>query len=175
MAFKRLAVAVAVFVILVGGAFTAYYVADYGADSAAQEPAQVTNETISQQVDVWQFVGKATEEHTAGFNESVTVYNSSGVELTKGTDYEWNATRGTIAYRNTANVQDNVNGNITYTYFENTEGVQILSGPIGGITDAIGWLGVLGAGFSLIVLLLAVAALVARAFSGRGGPPRTNR
>lgn len=173
MDFTDLVIPVMVFVIFVGGAFTAYQVADGAQNQAAQVNATVTNETLTQQVGNWQLVSKSTEEFTAGFNDTVTVYNQSGVELTEGTDYEWNSTDGAIKYLDTANTQDGNSSNITYTYFENTEAVKDLSGPVGVITTAVGKSAYLVGGLGLVVLLLAVVGLVAKVFGESG--PQTNR
>lgn len=166
MAFRRYATAIFVFVIVVAAAFTVFLVADAAEDSAAQTADSVDNETINQQVDIWQFVSKATEDRTAGFNESVTVFNSSGDELTKGEDFLWNASEGTINYQNTANVTDGENGNISYTYFRNTKEVNTISQIIDPVVALIGNGGLLVGGLGLVVVLLAFVTLVARFFSG---------
>lgn len=160
MQFRRYVVAVAIFVLFVGGAFTIYAAADAAEDSAAQEPDEVVNESINQQVDIWQFVDKATVDSTAGFNESVTVYNSSGTELTKGDDYLWNASSGTINYQNTASVTDGATGNITYTYFENTEDVKALDSVIDPLVTFVGNAPILLAGFGFIIVFLVIAGIV---------------
>lgn len=166
MAYRRYVVPIVLFVLFAAMAFGTMMVADFGSNDAARNAANVTNESISQQVGVWQFVNKATVEHTAGFNESVTVYNSSGDELVKGTDYEWNASDGTISYYNTANVADNEAGNISYTYFKNTQDVQLLSDIIDPIVLFASQSPLLIGGLALGIILMAAVAIVAK-YMGR--------
>lgn len=167
MAFRRYVIAILVFVIFVAAAFTMMIVADLSEDSAAQVADNVTNESINQQVDLWQFVNKAIEDDTAGFNESVTVYNSSDVELEEGVDYEWNATDGTIKYHNTAKVNDGETGNISYTYFRNTQEVSELSKVIDPIVAFVSRSGLFVGGLGLVVVFLAFGSLVARYLGGQ--------
>lgn len=170
--FRRFVIPVLVLVIVVGGAFAAYQVADSARDSAAQEADTVTNETLVQQVGTWQLVSKSTDEFTAGFNDSVTVYNNSSVELTEGTDYEWNETDGAIKFLDTDSTSDGDPANITYTYFENTQEVKRVAGPLDVIVTGLGKFGYAGGAIALVVFLLAVAAFVAKSWA-KG--PKTNR
>lgn len=174
MALKKLAVAVMVFVIFSGGAFAAYQVANEGKDAAAATDQRVTNETISQQVGIWQLVGKATEDSTAGFgDDNVTVYNENGTELERGHDYRWNASDGAIYFNDTADTTDGENASVSYNYERNTQEVQEVDGPLSTITGAIGNVAFLAGGIALAVLLLAFAGFFAKNFGGSG--PSTNR
>lgn len=172
--FRKIVIPVFVFVIFVGGGFAAYQVADLGQKSAARDDGQTAvNETHIQQVGMYQFVDQSTEEFTAGFNDSVTVYNSSDTELVEGEDYEWNSTEGSIFFYDTANTDDGSAFNITYTYYKNTERVRELSGPLGVITGGLGQVAYFAAGLALVVLILAFGALVG-SYLGDDGP-QTNR
>lgn len=173
MGFTKLVVPVMVFVVFVGGAFAAYQVADNAQDQAARSSETVTNETLTQQVGNWQLVSKSTDEFTAGFNDTVTVYNETGTQLEAGTDYEWNSTDGAILYKDTASTQDGNSSTITYDYEENTAVVKDLSGPLGAITTAVGESGYLVGGLGLVVFLLATAGIMAKVVGESG--PRTNR
>lgn len=166
MAFRRYVLPILVFVLFVGGAYTMFLVVDAGSDSADRTPEYVENESINQQVGLWQFTNKALDQHTAGFNESVTVYNASDHELTKGEDYQWNASDGSIKYENTNDVTDGNTGTISYHYFENTEDVKGLSRVIGPLAGLVGQGGLLVGGLAIVVMLLAFAGLVSRFFSG---------
>lgn len=175
MRFRRLVVPVIVAVLVVGGAFTAYQVSDYAQGSAAEQDGYTTveNETVMQQVDMWQFVNATQRQYTTGFNDSVTVYNNSSVELQEGTDYEWNETDGTIYFYDTASTEDNAPANVTYEYSQNTQAVKELGGPVTVLTEAVGRYGFLGAAGALVVFLIAFGAIAARAFADSG--PSTNR
>lgn len=175
MRFRRLVIPVLVFVILVGAAFTAFQVSDYAQGSAAENPDAITvdNETILQQVEMWQFVQASQEPYTTGFDENVTVYNHNDDELEEGVDYEWNATHGSIYFYDTADTSDNDPANVTYDYYENTEDVKTLGQPLQVITSFLGYSGYIGAAIGLVIMLLAFAGLVARNFADSG--PGTNR
>lgn len=173
MNFSDLLVPVVVFVLFVAAGFAAYQVADLAQRDAAKTSKTVTNETLTQQVGNWQLVSKSTDQYTAGFNDSVTVYNETGHELTEGDDYLWNSTDGAIRYEDTASTQDGNTSNITYDYEENTQGVKDVSGPLGVVVTAVGDGGYLAGGVGLVVFLLVAVGLVAK-YVGSSGP-RTNR
>jgi hypothetical protein len=174
MEFQRMVIAVAVFVMFVGGAFTAYQVADLGQKNAPSDARNVTNETIPQEYDAYQFVDKALLEYTAGFNDNVTVYNSSDVELEQGTDYEWNDTDGTIHFLNTPKTDESATANVTYTYQWNTQRVREVSTPINTIVQAVGRTGLLAGGLALVVFLIAFAGFAASKFN-QSSLPKSNR
>lgn len=161
--FRGIVIPVLVLVLFVAGAFGAYQVADLGQKDAARDGGNlVENETHVQQVGMWQLVDRSTEEFTAGFNDSVTVYNDTSTELAEGDDYEWNASDGAIFFYDTTSTSDGTQFTITYTYFQNTEGVKDLSGPLDVITRGVGQMGYFGAGIALIVFLLAFATIIGK-------------
>jgi len=172
MRYANFAIAVIVVVLLAGAAFSAFAIADTAQDDAAQENATVTNETLTQEAGTYQLVSQATDEFTTGFNDSVTVYNSSDVELTAGADYRWNATDGAILFESSPRTQDGASANITYQYQQNTAGVQEVSGPLNTITANMGLLATLGGGVSLVVFVLAFGGLIAKHL---GSGPQTRR
>lgn len=172
--FRKIVVAVLVFVLFVGGGFATMQVADFGSDSAARNPDTVTNESINQQTDLYQFVNKALEDSTTGFNESVEVRNSSDAVLDKGEDYFWNASDGTIRFNDTVNVTDGATGSLNYTYFRETKDVQALSQVIDPLVAFAGRAPLMAGGLALAVLLLAFGAIVAKYFAG-SDVPRSNR
>lgn len=174
--FRKIVIPVLVFVLFVGGAFAAYQIADFGQGAAAQDDGQtVTNESHMQQVGMWQFVDRGTNEYTTGFNDSVTVYNSSDVELTEGTDYRWNETEGTIFFENTPNTTDNAQFNITYTYFSNPPETRELDRVLDTITGGLGQMGYFAGGIALVVFLLAFGGFVAKYVGTKSNQPRTRR
>ena len=169
MAFRHIVVAIAVFVTFAVGGVAAYSVADAGQDAAAQESATVEDEEIVQQTGVWQFVDKATEDFTTGFSdENVTVRNQDGQELTRGEDYEWNATDGTIKFIDTENVEHGETGSIDYDYRQNTEEVQGLLTVLSSMISGLGLVAVFAGGIALVVLLIAFGALIAKVFGNDG-------
>lgn len=173
--FRSLVVPIMVFVIFVGGAFAAYQVADFGQMGAAHGPGTtVTNESHVQQVGIWQYTDNTTYQYTTGFGDSPTVYNNSSVRMVEGTDYEWNATDGGIYLYNTANTTDGAPFTITYTYYQNTEDVKHLNGPLSAITSALGNLTIFAAGLGLVVFIFGFGVFVAKYLNSRGGP-KTNR
>jgi hypothetical protein len=175
MVFRKLIIAVCVFAIFAAGAFTAFQVADLGQKDAPADPRNVTNETLVQEYDAYQFVDNATKDYTAGFDSDVTVYNNSSVELTEGTDYEWNETDGTIIFKDTAKTTELDEANVSYTYYWNTQRVREVSGPLTVITEAIGRTGLLAGGLALVVLLVSFGGIVAKRIGTSGGLPESNR
>jgi len=165
---KSIMVAVALFVITVAVAFGAFQIADAAQDSAATVDKTVENETLTQYYDNYQLVNKSTEEFTAGFNNTATVYNSSGVELTDGTDYDWNATDGAITFYDTDNTTAGENATITYTYFENANVVKKIAGPLKPMVEGIGRFPLMVAGLGLAVLFFSFVAILLRSTSNLG-------
>jgi hypothetical protein len=173
-AYGRYVTWIIVFVAVVGIAFATLTIADAARNDGARVADSVDNESIVQEVGLWQFTNQALDDDTAGFNETVTVYNSSGDELTRGTDYEWNATDGSITYFNTANVTDGLTGNISYAYFRNTQPVNELAQIVAPVVALVSWSPLLVGGLALAMILLAAAALVGR-YMGGSDRPRSNR
>lgn len=173
MGFKRFVVPFVLLVIFAAGGVVVYQAADYAMDDADRVEKTVENETLVQETAAYQYVNKSLETFTAGFNDSVRVWNASDVELTDGTDYDWNETDGTIRFYDTARTNDGSTANITYDYLENTQDVKTLWGPVSGIVAAVGETPLFVAGLGLVVLLIVVAGFFAKKMTGGG--PRTNR
>lgn len=173
--FRSIVVAAAILVVFAAGAFTAFQVADVGQSDAPDVPRTATNESIVVEYDTYQYVDNATAEFTTGFNNSsIHVYNNDGAELTRGTDYEWNNSDGSVLFLNTTATTEGDGASITYEYFKNTEAVQEVSGPLTATVEAIGWVGVAASGLALVVLLLAFGGFVASRI-GSSGAPRSRR
>lgn len=163
MAFRTLVVAVAVFVLFVGGGFAAMQVADDSRQDAARTNTTVENESIVVQYDIYQLTDKAESKYTLQFqNDSVAVSNQSGATLNRGTDYKWNNTDGTIKFINTTATNETNNATISYNVTENNEAVQRIGGPVGRIVDALAKNGVLIAGFAMVVFLLAFGGIIGK-------------
>jgi len=164
MVFRTLVLAIVVFVAFVGAGFAAYQVASQSQDAAAVTNTTVENESLVQQVGIWQLTDKAESEFTQSFSNHTTVYNNSSAELVRGTDYEWNATDGTIKFLSSPNTTDGENATITYEVTENTEAVQNTDGVIDSILTITGNPGIIAAGFGFVVLLLAFAGILGKFF-----------
>jgi len=48
--------------------------------------------------------------------DNETLVNSSGSELTEGTDYDWNTSEASITWYNTSSTTDGANATLTYSY-----------------------------------------------------------
>lgn len=83
------------------------------ADVPRQEYSE-TNETMTVEYGVWKPVDPAETNRlqSAQDNEAVR----SGNTLTEGTDYEWNASDGTIRFYNTAETSEGDTAYLDYTY-----------------------------------------------------------
>lgn len=173
--FRRIAIAAAVLTIFAAGGLTAYQVADIGQKNAAAQNETATNESLVVEYDAWQYVDAGTAQYTTGFyNNSITVYNRTNATLTRGEDYKWNNSDGTILYLNTSDTEEGNTSYVSYKYTANTEAVKKVSGPLSATVRAIGWVGVLAAGISLVVLLLAFGGLIVSKI-GTANTPRSNR
>jgi len=173
--FRSFIVPIMVFVIFAVGGLAAYQVADFGQQSAAHGPGTTaTNESHIQQVGIWQYTDNATNQYVTGFNDSPTVYNNSSARLVEGTDYKWNASGGALFIYSTPNTTNGNPFTITYTYYQNTQDVKRLNGPLSTITKALGNLPILAAGLGLVVLIIGFGTFVAKYLGSRSGP-RTNR
>jgi len=169
MAYRRYVIAVLLFVAVAGIAIGTLQIADASKNDAAQLGALEENESINQEVGLWQYANRALADRTAGFNETVRAFNSSGDELVRGQDYKWNSTDGSITYLSSPNVTDGATGTVTYAYFYNTREVDILSRVIEPVLALVGWSPLLVGGLALGVILLAVTAIVMR-YLGDSGP-----
>lgn len=173
--FRSIVVAAAILIVFASGAFTAFQVADVGQNEAPDVPRTATNESIVVEYDTYQYVDNATAEFTTGFNNSsIEVYNSAGVKLTRGEDYRWNNSDGTILFLNSSATTEGNSASITYEYYKNTEAVQDVSGPLSTTVEAIGLVGVAATALALVVLLLAFSGFIASKI-GSSGAPRSNR
>jgi len=100
---------IGLFLLLLVGANAAY------SDSGAQ--STVENESIT--VDYSQSV--AVDEDADEYGDDPTVRNSNGTILTAGTDYEWDATNGSVTWYNTSETTDGETAAITYETTDRSE------------------------------------------------------
>ncbi len=173
--FRSVVIAAAILTVFTVGGFTIFTVADIAQDHAPSQNESFTqdNETLVVEYDAYQYVNKSQEEFTTGFNNTTVRAFADGSELTRGTDYAWNTTDGTIIFHNTAATTEGENASVTYDYYRNTERVQEASGPLMIVVEAVGWLGVAGAGFAIVVLLIAVGGFIVQRVGASG--PETRR
>lgn len=146
-------------VLLIVGLFVVSQV--FGA-MPASETRTVENETIT--IDV----GNSTQveqSHGEHYYDNETVWNSTGSELTEGTDYEWHTDNASVQWFDTSSTNDGSDGNITYSFDQRP---QMARDVLPTISDSFS----LGA-VALIVLIAAVIlAHVARFNDGSGGRSR---
>jgi hypothetical protein len=102
----------------------------------------VTNESITVDYSAPQSVSESGLE----YDDTVSVYNSSGAELAAGTDYDWNATDGTVTFQNTSATADGEAATISYQYRAASEQHETRAGIAGFVGQALTWLLVLMAG-----------------------------
>lgn len=102
----------------------------------------VTNESITVDYTDQQPVA----ESGVTYDQTVTVYNSSGAELAAGTDYAWNATAGNVTFSNTSATSDGATATISYQYRAASEQHETRAHIAGFVGQALTWLLVLLAG-----------------------------
>lgn len=127
----------------------------------ASETVAVTNESIT--IDV----GNATqvdETYGTSYDKDETVYNSSGVRLTEGTDYQWYTDNQSVVWYSTSSVTDGATANISYSFDAKP---QMARTSIGTISSAF----TLGA----VAVIVLVASLILAFVSGFGGSGRRGR
>jgi hypothetical protein len=126
-------------------------------EQAPETTTNVTDEAVVADVGNWTAVD--APDHARSFGDDEVITNSSGTQLTEGSDYDWNASAGEIYWYNTSSVSDGETMQADYSYTSKTEEARtarkILSVPINLI---------LPAGL-LIVVAMAVAGLAAGAYA----------
>lgn len=175
MEFRRIVIAAAVLTLFAVGAFATFQIASSAQADAPDERLQVTNETVNQEFDAYQFVDAAQEDYTTDFNNSsVEAYNSSNVELQRGTDYRWNNSDGTIRFLDTASTNESETATVSYRHGRNTQAVRDVAGPLSSVVASMGPLALLAGGTALVVVLLAIAVFIGSRLGG-SSLPDTNR
>lgn len=114
--------------------------------AAGGERVSVANESITVDYSGTQSV----DESGLQYDDSVTVRNSSGAVLDAGTDYEWNATDGSVAFQNTSATTDGSEAAISYQYRQETDQGQAVAGVLSGLGKFVTFgLLLLGGGYVL--------------------------
>ena len=121
----------------------------------AMAMGSVANEQVNADVGNWTQVDETYGEH---YYENETVQNSSGANLTEGTDYEWSPSNQSVKFYNTASVSDNETMTISYWFDAKPEAAR---SSIGTIASAFS----LGA----VAVIVVVAALILNLIGGFGG------
>lgn len=117
----------------------------------AEEHVIVTNESFVQDVGNWTPVDAADEAGLIRFNDTVTVYNSSGSELTEGTDYEWAPANGSVLISDTASTTDGASASVTYEYDRRPEQSTAMLAPLRTLFEIGGVLPLAVGGGALLV------------------------
>ena len=86
---------------------------------APETTHSVTDEAISADVGNWTSVD--APNYATGFEDNETITNSTGATLSEGSDYDWNASTGSIYWYDTSSVDDGEAMNVDYTYRTKTE------------------------------------------------------
>lgn len=137
-------------------------------DRAPEQAETVNDEPIV--VDKGNWTATDHPDYALSFYDNETVRNSSGSQLSEGTDYEWNTTNGSVYwYESSTDVTDGEEASITYSYAAKRPGTRrvmsVVSIPVRYVLP-----------FSLLVLLAMTMAglgiglyrFTDRSFSGRG-------
>jgi hypothetical protein len=126
------------FVVITVGAFIVLQIGGAGLSEAGTADETVQNESIIINYSQPTSVSTANDRYTQGYNDTVTVYNSSGTELTAGTDYDWNASAGAVTWYNTSQTTEGNTAEITYQYSQNVESVRASEPGIRTVIEAVG-------------------------------------
>ncbi|ADQ68450.1 hypothetical protein ELS19_14370 [Halogeometricum borinquense] len=138
-----------------------YVVSSIFGTMPAMATSSVANESIT--IDV----GNATSvDKTYGekYYENETITNSSGTNLTEGTDYEWYPGNHSVAWYSTTSTTDGATAEIDYAFDHKPD---MARNSIGTIGSAF----VLGA----VAVIVLVAALILGLVGGFGGGGRRGR
>jgi hypothetical protein len=136
--------------------------------AAPEADYAVANEAITADVGNWTPVD--APDHAQRFYDNETVTNSSGAQLTEGTDYEWNTSTGELRWYDTDSVADGEEMSVDYTYSAKTDRARtarsVLRVPVETILPA----GVLIiAAMSLVGLAAGTLGLYRSLTNGSGG------
>lgn len=110
--------------VIVIGAFAVLAVAGAGYQNTPTPQQSVTNESIIVEYDAWQQVDAAQDDAFVKSFDNETVRNSTGATLTEGTDYEYNASDGTIIFLSTSSTTEGNTGEIDYDHVSHTDETQ---------------------------------------------------
>jgi len=102
---------------------------------AGGERVSVANESLTVDYDTNQSV----DESGLRYDSTVTVRNASGVELNRGTDYEWDADNGTVAFANSSATSGGDEATITYAYRRATDQGRTIAGVLSGLGQFLTW------------------------------------
>ena len=88
-----------------------------------------TNETVT--ADVGNYTAVPQPDYALRFYDNETFVNSSGTTLQEGTDYEWNASDGTVLFYGTAAVDDGEDNTADYAYVVKIRDARELQAVVG--------------------------------------------
>lgn len=127
----------------------------------ASETTTVTNEsvTINYSTSI-----QVSETYGETYFDNETVYNSSGAELTEGTDYEWYPDNQSLRFYSTTSTTEGNEANVTYSFDAKPGMARSAIGPISS-SFALG----------AVAVIVAVAALILALVSGFGTSTRGRR
>lgn len=125
---KQLAYGVLVFAIVLFSALAIAWAVGAEYDDTADESFTVENETLTADVGNWTALSPPTKASFFYDNESIE--DASGGQLSEGSDYEFNATEGTVLVYASGSVTDGDTLTVSYVYAGPSEGTRLLFGVI---------------------------------------------
>lgn len=125
---RPLAYGVLVFVVVLIAALAIAWAAGAEYDELDGADYTVDGETQNASVGSWTALNPPTK--ASYFYDNETVTNSTGTQLTEGTDYEFNASGGSLTYFNTQSVTDGEEMTVDYAYAGPSPGSRSLFGVI---------------------------------------------
>lgn len=123
-----------------------------GLNTAASDSGQlevVENETVTVDYDSDIDLGP---DHAYNFSDTVEVRNSSDAVLEEGTDYEWNATDGTLRFLNSSATSEGESATVTYEYQAQTAETRTVGTTLSPFAQFLGML-------FFVVVVVGTAAL----------------
>jgi hypothetical protein len=102
----------------------------------AGDDVTVTNESFTPSAGNVTTLDESTRDD-AIYDENVTVYNESGLEMTEGTDYTWFEANGTLKTLVGGRLEGDSTATITYGFFVRDVEAERLSGLVSQIPRAI--------------------------------------
>lgn len=129
--------------------------------SAPETVESVSNESIT--ADLNNDTAVDSPSYALRYYDNETVRNSTGHQLTEGSDYEWNTSTGEISWYNTSSVDDGEAMEVDYSYDAKTQKARTVKSVFSALFEVI-----LPSSI-LVIVAMTVIALAAGVLSLFGG------